>query len=68
MYGIPPWTSAIINQSRELGFTGPIFAPCCGGDPNIVNSMLKPEYAHDILSAAPDVNSDKMLPIVKEAG
>ena len=30
--------------------------------------MLKPEYAHDILNAAPDVNSDQMLPIVKELG
>jgi len=68
IYGIPPWTSAIINQSRELGFNGPIFATCCGGDANIVNSMIKPEYAHDILNAAPDVNSDKMLPIVKELG
>lgn len=68
VYGIPPWTSAIINQSRELGFTGPVFATCTGGDPNIVNAMLKPEYSYDILNAAPDVNSDKMLPIVKELG
>jgi branched-chain amino acid transport system substrate-binding protein len=68
VYGIPPWTSAIINQARELGFTGPVFATCCGGDPNIVNAMLKPEYSHDFLNAAPDVNSDKMLPIVKELG
>ena len=30
--------------------------------------MLKPEYATDILNAAPDVNSDQMLPIVKELG
>ena len=30
--------------------------------------MLKPEYATDILSCAPDVNSDQMLPIVKELG
>ena len=68
VYGIPPWTSAIINQSRELGFTGPIFGPCTMGDPNIVNAMVKPEYATDLLNAAPDVNSDQMLPIVKELG
>ena len=68
VYGIPPWTSAIINQSRELGFNGPIFATCCGGDPNIVTAMLKPASAHDVLNAAPDVTSDKMLPIVKELG
>lgn len=67
IYGIPPWTSAIINQSRELGFTGPIFGPCCLGDPNIVLGMINnKEHAHDILDCAPDVNSDKMLPIVKE--
>ena len=68
VYGIPPWTSAIINQSRELGFTGPIFAPCCAGDANIVIAMLKPGIRTDILNAAPDVNSDQMLPIVKELG
>jgi branched-chain amino acid transport system substrate-binding protein len=66
IYGIPPWTSAVINQARELGFTGPIFADCCAGDSNIVNAMLTPEYAHDILSCAPDVYSDAMLPMVKE--
>ncbi|MBN1320621.1 MAG: ABC transporter substrate-binding protein [Thermoleophilia bacterium] len=66
IYGIPPWTSAVINQSRELGFTGPIYAPCTAGDSNILKAMVKPEYLTNILSAAPDVYSDKMLPIVKE--
>ena len=30
--------------------------------------MVKPEYATDILNAAPDVTSDQMLPLVKELG
>jgi branched-chain amino acid transport system substrate-binding protein len=69
IFGIPPTTSAIINQSRELGFTGPIFGPCTLGDANVVNAMIsKPEYAHDILSYVPDVKSDKMTDAVKKLG
>ena len=69
IFGIPPCTSAIINQSRELGFNGPIFGPCTLGDANVVNAMIsKPEYAHDILSYVPDVNSDKMTDPVKKLG
>jgi branched-chain amino acid transport system substrate-binding protein len=63
---IVPWAAGIINQSRELGFTGPIYAPNLFGDINLVNSMLKPEYAYDIFHSGPDVLSDKMLPIVKD--
>jgi len=69
IFGIPPCTSAIINQSRELGFTGPIFGPSTLGDANVVNAMIsKPEYAHDILSYVPDVNSDLMTDPVKKLG
>jgi branched-chain amino acid transport system substrate-binding protein len=63
--GIPPWAQGIINQSRELGFKGPIFSGAPFGDPYLINSMLKPEYAHDVFEGVPDVRSDKMLPIVK---
>jgi branched-chain amino acid transport system substrate-binding protein len=63
---IIPWAAGIINQSRELGFTGPIYAPCLFGDINIVNSVIKKEYAYDIFHGGPDVLSDKMLPIVKD--
>jgi branched-chain amino acid transport system substrate-binding protein len=63
---IVPWAAGIINQSRELGFTGPIFAPCIFGDINLVNSMLNKKYAYDIFHGGPDVLSDKMLPIVKD--
>ena len=63
---IIPWAAGVINQSRELGFKGPIYAPCLFGDINILNSVLKPEYAYDIFHGGPDVLSDKMLPIIKE--
>jgi branched-chain amino acid transport system substrate-binding protein len=63
---IVPWSAGIINQSRELGFTGPIFCPGLFGDINLVNSMLKPAYANDIFHGGPDVLSEKMLPIVKD--
>jgi len=63
---IVPWAAGIINQSRELGFTGVIYAPNLFGDINLVNSMLNPEYAYDIFHSGPDVLSDEMLPIVKD--
>lgn len=68
LYGIPPCSAALVNQSRELGFTGPIFGACTLGDPNIIYSMLTPEYAYDILSTSPDVYSDKMTDRVKKLG
>lgn len=63
---IIPWISGLINQSRELGFTGPIYAPCIFGDINIVNSIIDKKYAYDIFHGGPDVLSAKMLPIVKD--
>jgi len=63
---IIPWSAGIINQSRELGFTGPIFAPCIFGDINILRSVLTPKYANDIFQGGPDVLSPKMPSIVKD--
>jgi branched-chain amino acid transport system substrate-binding protein len=62
---IAPWSAGIINQSRELGFTGPIFANIFA-DMNILRSMLNPNYAYDVFQASPDVLSPKMTPIMKE--
>jgi branched-chain amino acid transport system substrate-binding protein len=62
---IAPWSAGVINQSRELGFTGPVFATI-HADTNILRSMLNPKYAYDVFHAAPDVLSPKMLPIMKE--
>jgi branched-chain amino acid transport system substrate-binding protein len=62
---IAPWSAGVINQSRELGFTGPIFANIFA-DTNMLRSMLNPKYAYDVFQAAPDVLSPKMLPIMKE--
>jgi len=66
MFGAEPWAVGIVNQSRELGFTGPIFASGIFGDINRVNSMLNPKYAYDVFEAAADVLSPKMPAIVKE--
>jgi branched-chain amino acid transport system substrate-binding protein len=62
---IAPWSAGVINQSRELGFTGPIFANIFA-DMNILKSMLNPKYAYDVFQASPDVLSPKMTPIMKE--
>ena len=63
---IPPWAIGIINQSRELGFTGPIYSTCIFGDVNLVNGNITREYAYDIINGGPDVLSPKMLPFVQD--
>ena len=63
---IPPWSAAIINQSRELGFTGPVFAPCLFGDINVVKSMVQPDYAYDLFHGGPDVQSPAMPQMIKD--
>ena len=64
---IEPWSAGIINQSRELGFKGPIFSSTAMvGDINLVNGMIDPRYAYDIFHAEPDPLSPKMPAIVKE--
>lgn len=68
LFSIIPWARAIINQSREMGFTGPITAVSSFGDTNILNSMIDPKYAYEICHANPDVTSPKMLPIVRDLG
>ncbi|MGD0915170.1 MAG: ABC transporter substrate-binding protein [Thermodesulfobacteriota bacterium] len=62
---IPPWAAGIINQSRELGFTGPIYATIMA-DANMLVGMLNPKYAYDIFQGSPDVFSPKMTQIVKD--
>jgi branched-chain amino acid transport system substrate-binding protein len=62
---IAPWSAGVINQSRELGFTGPIFCTIFA-DTNILRSMLNPNYAYDIFHAVPDVLSPKMTPMMKD--
>jgi branched-chain amino acid transport system substrate-binding protein len=66
IFGIPPCTSAIVNQSRELGFTGPIFGCCTCGDSNVLKTMITPEYSYDFIQYAPDVLSDDMTPVVQQ--
>jgi branched-chain amino acid transport system substrate-binding protein len=62
---IAPWSAGVINQSRELGFTGPIYATIFA-DTNILLGMLNPKNAYDIFHGAPDVLSPKMTPLMKD--
>lgn len=62
---IVPWAAGVINQSRELSFTGPVFGSILA-DTNILNSMLNKKYAYDVFHGGPDVLSPKMKPIVKD--
>ncbi len=67
IFAILPWAKGIITQSRELGFTGPITAVSAGfGDTNLLKGMIDPKYAYDICHCIPDVQSPKMLPIMKD--
>ena len=67
VFCIEPWSAGIINQSRELGFKGPIYASVALlGDINILKGMLNPDYAYDLFQMGPDVQSPDMPSIVKE--
>ena len=68
VFSIIPWAKGIIEQSRELGFTGPITAVTAFGATDVLIHVLNPQYAYDICHANPDVTSPKMLPIVHEFG
>ncbi len=61
--GIVPWPKAIIEQGRELGFTGPITSVAPPGDPK---AAVNPKYAYDVLVAVHDVASPKMPQMVKD--
>jgi branched-chain amino acid transport system substrate-binding protein len=61
-----PWAKSIIEQSREMGFTGPVTALTAFGATDVLIKVLNPEYAYDVCAANPDVYSPKMFPIVKE--
>lgn len=67
VFSIEPWSAALINQSRELGFTGPIYASVgMLGDINILKSIVQPKYAYDLFQMGANVQSPNMPSIVKE--
>jgi branched-chain amino acid transport system substrate-binding protein len=67
VFSIEPWSAGIINQSRELGFTGPVYASVgMLGDINILKGMIDQKYAHDLFQIGADVQSPKMPQIVKD--
>jgi branched-chain amino acid transport system substrate-binding protein len=63
-----PWAKAIIEQSREMGFTGPVTALTAFGAMDVLIKVLNPKHACDVCAANPDVTSPKMFPVVKEFG
>jgi len=67
VFSIEPWSAGLINQSRELGFTGPVYASVgLLGDINILKGMVDPKNAYDLFQMGADVQSPKMPAIVKE--
>jgi branched-chain amino acid transport system substrate-binding protein len=67
VFSIEPWSAGLVNQSRELGFSGPIYASVgLLGDINILRGMIEPKYANDLFQMGADVQSPKMLTLVKD--
>jgi len=68
IYGIVPFIKAIVEQAREMGFTGPISSVAPSGDVNQLKDALAPEYAYDVCMVTPDVLSEGMPTLVKDFG
>jgi ABC-type branched-subunit amino acid transport system substrate-binding protein len=63
---ILPFAKGVIEQARELGFTGPITSIAHVADVNQLKNALNPKYAYDLFLAGPDVMSPKMPPMIRE--
>ena len=63
---ILPFAKGVIEQARELGFTGPITSIAHVADVNQLKNALNPKYAYDLYLAGPDVMSPKMPPMIRE--
>ena len=63
---ILPFTKGVIEQARELGFTGPITSVAHVADVNQLRNALNPKDAYDLYLAGPDVRSSKMPPMIRE--
>lgn len=63
---ILPFTKGVIEQARELGFTGPITSIAHVADVNQLKNALDSKYAYDLYLAGPDVMSPKMPPMIRE--
>jgi branched-chain amino acid transport system substrate-binding protein len=63
---ILPWTKGVIEQARELGFTGPITSIAHVADVNQLKNALNPKFAYDLYLASPDVASSKMPPMIRD--
>lgn len=65
-FSILPWGRGLITQARELGFSGPMYAPAFVGDTNLLNGLLDAKAGHDFFHGAADVLSPKMTPLIKD--
>lgn len=65
--GIAPWYAGIIKSARELGFTGPMFAPSATGNIYLIPKLAGKDFCYDMFFLDADLKSPKMPPIVKEA-
>jgi len=65
--GVAPWYAGIIKQARELGFTGPMFAPSATGNIYLIPKLVGKDFSHDIFFLDADLKSPKMPPVIKEA-
>ncbi len=63
---ILPFAKGVIEQARELGFTGPITSVAHVADVNQLKNALNPKYAYDLYLAGPDVMSPKMPAMIRE--
>lgn len=63
--GLPHLMGGSLKSARELGFNGPIFnlAPT---SPDVVLRIAGKDSADNFIVGAPDVNSPKMTPMIKE--
>jgi branched-chain amino acid transport system substrate-binding protein len=63
--GLPHLMGGTLKSARELGFDGPIFnlAPT---SPEVVARIAGKAFADNCIVPAPDVNSPKMTPMIKE--
>jgi ABC-type branched-subunit amino acid transport system substrate-binding protein len=63
---ILPFAKGVIEQARELGFTGPITSVAHVADVNQLKNALNPKVAYDLYLAGPDVMSPKMPAMIRD--
>ena len=65
--GMAMWAKGILESTRQMGFTGPVFGSAALGDPNQINAVFDPQYAHDFSAQLIDVHSPEVGPWCKSS-